>query len=133
MNENLFPEIADLIGVELGEKFLVKAPMQEEWSEVYFNENGLYETTEDGCDYVRLLLLYTLLKGECEVEYKKFKPAVGEWYYTYDDKWEVISKRWNEDAFDYINMKIGACFHTYNIAKRKLPILYHEITGAVWE
>ncbi len=68
MSKNLIPEIAQMLGVELGEKFKIKG--ENELMTYSFNSDGLQVTYGDGIEIPYLstnLALVALVKGDVEI------------------------------------------------------------------
>lgn len=116
---NKMKEVAELLGVELGEKFKIAT-----------NDGGLtgyYVLTESGLDiadnekptmdyYSTIVgLLEDLLVGKMSVKKIPFKPIKGEEYWTIilsGNSTFVARKKWNNDFEDYLRYSVGGCFKT---------------------
>lgn len=93
MSKNLIPEIAKMLGVELGEEFKIKG--YEEWFYKFDNDRVLmFKHNDDVKMPVAPVSVYVaflaLLRGECEIIKLPWKSKKGETYYTF----ELLNGKW---------------------------------------
>ncbi len=125
---NLIPEIARMLGVELGEEFKVNL---NGWNNTYrFNNNGLYgrTQTEKWIAYPELFCLLTT--GNAEIIKMPWKPKKGETYYTFEllgDKWVVRSLWWGGFPSEYALLDKGWVYRTCEEAQAALPAVAKEL------
>lgn len=137
MSKNLIPEIAKLLGVEIGEEFRIRIVdsgneikhtfrFTEESLEYY--DNNVKEWEWDGHP-----TLYDLIAGVFEIVKLPWKPKYNEMYFTYSSSWNAHNVYWTDCFHDYKNLKIGAVFRTEEEAIRERPHIYKQLTGKEWE
>lgn len=123
MAKNLIPEIAHMLGVEIGEEFKAKG---REYI-FHFVDNGLiaYRTDGSALPYENCLAHFLwLINGEEEIVKLPWKPKKGEDYYTFsgsDDIWRVSQQHWTCHPFDLAVLVKGWAYHTREEAKAALP------------
>lgn len=123
MSKNLIPEIAKMLGVELGEEFKVKG---REYI-FHFVDNGLIAYRTDGSvlPYENCLAHFLwLINGEEEIVKLPWKPKKGDAYYTFEvfrGKWVVRSLWWTEAPCNYALLDKGWVFRTKEEAEDALP------------
>ena len=127
MAKNLIPEIAKMLGVELGEEFKVNL---NGWNNTYrFNNNGLYgrTQTEKWIAYPELFCLLTT--GNAEIVKQRWKPKEGEDYYSFScyHKWCVWQQQWSNHPFDVALWEKGWAFRTREEAEAALPKVAAEM------
>lgn len=137
MAKNLIPEIAKMLGVELGEVFKIKG--YEEWFYKFDNDRVLkFKHNDDVKMSVAPVSVYVaflaLLRGECEIIKLPWKPKKGETYYTFvlmvvlmGDKWVVRSSRWGGLPNEYALLDKGWVFRTKEEAEAALPKVAAEM------
>ena len=109
--KNCMNEVAELLGIELNEKFVVG--------------NDTYKLTPrglvmDGCEFIHGALLTALLAGEIEIkqaDHKPWRPEVEETYYSVNQNGRVSTEVWWGDYIDVMRYKLGNCYHDYRAAK----------------
>ena len=135
MAKNLIPEIARMLGVEIGEEFKIKG--YEEWFYKFDNDRVLmFKHNDDVKMPVAPVSVYVaflaLLRGECEIIKLPWKPKQGEkywgfWYSQLNDAWLVILYTWSNNPEDFAFYKAGWVFHTKKEAKAALPTVAKEM------
>lgn len=105
---NCMKEVANMLGVELGEKFYINNNTE---ATFYFTWHGL------GCDgnyhSANLsFLLECLLNGYVDIQRKPWKPSYRESYYVVAKTGIVMSNIWYDHAFDLMAHKLGNCYRT---------------------
>ena len=127
MAKNLIPEIARMLGVEIGEEFKIKG--YEEWFYKFDNDRGLmFKHNDDVKMPVAPVSVYVaflaLLRGECEIIKLPWKPKKGDAYYTFEvfrGKWVVRSLWWTGAPCNYALLDKGWVFRTKEEAEDALP------------
>ena len=142
MSKNLMPEIARMLGVEIGEPFYI---LQNGKHKCVYSDNDLYKITEeglaninntDGCyeyyAYWRVILT-DLLLGECSVEQLPWEPKEDEPYWTIsffkEHRPYAENYVWNGDDMDFIKLKLGMVYRTQAEAEAHLADDYERLTG----
>lgn len=129
MSKNLIPEIAKMLGVELGEEFEIKG---REYI-FHFVDNGLIAYRTDGSvlPYENCLAHFLwLINGEEEIVKMPWKPKECEDYYTFGKsfgKWSVLKSHWSNHPFDLALLDKGWIFRTYDEAETALPAVAKEM------
>ena len=129
MAKNLIPEIAKMLGVELGEEFKIKGDNRTYWFDLDGLHSGEY-VVEDEDD----AMLHDLLCGEVEIIKLPWKPKKGEYYYTFvlmvvlmGDKWVVRSSRWGGLPNEYALLDKGWVYRSQAEAEAALPAVAAEM------
>lgn len=123
MAKNLIPEIAHMLGVEIGEDFKVKG---REYI-FHFVDNGLIAYRTDGSvlPYENCLAHFLwLINSEEEIVKLPWKPKKGETYFTFDrigNKWSTNSYWWGDFPDEYALLDKGWVFRTKEEAEDALP------------
>lgn len=138
MDKNIMLQIAQLLGVELGEEFKVNIATEDEIFRI--TENGLEIKNQDSSDNVGDISqewktlpssFVKLLTGEAKIIKLPFKPKQGDVYWsfyrlTFSDKWLVTSITWTNTVTDIAKFKVGWCYRTESEAKSALPEIAKE-------
>lgn len=129
MNKNLIPEIAKMLGVELGEEF--KAVSKDGSERVcVLNHDGLLDNTR--YVYYNKELFTDIVCGNAEIVKLPWKPKKGDVFWTFNSffhgsKWEITSFIWRNEAFDNTVFKAGWAFRTRAEAEAALPNVAKEV------
>lgn len=129
MAKNLIPEIAKLLGVELGEEFKVKG---REYI-FHFVDNGLiaYRTDGSALPYENCLAHFLwLINGEEEIVKIPWKPKKGDVYFTFTlmgDKWGTHSYWWGGFPDEYALLDKGWIYRTEKEAEDALTKVAAEM------
>lgn len=129
MSKNLIPEIARMLGVEIGEEFKVKG---REYI-FHFVNNGLIAYRTDGSvlPYENCLTHFLwLINGEEEIVKIPWKPKKGDAYYTFEvfrSKWVVRSLWWTGAPCNYALLDKGWVFRTKEEAEDALTKVAAEM------
>lgn len=123
MAKNLIPKIAELLGLELGEKFKIKGDV------------GTYEFGLEGLwgDYgTDAEALEAILCGSAEIVKLPWKPKEGEkywgfWYSSLNDAWIVLLYTWGNNPADFAFYKAGWVYRTKEEAQAALPKVAAEL------
>lgn len=129
MAKNLIPQIAHMLGVEIGEEFKIKGY---DGLTYKLTDNGLELTTVDGqkTKWFDNGALNSLLKGKMEIVKLPWKPKKGETYYTFEllgGKWIVHLLWWTGSPNGYALLDKGWVFRTKEEAEAALPAVAKEI------
>lgn len=129
MAKNLIPEIAQMLGVELGEKFKVNeyAEMTFKFTENMLVARADFKGAKWGITYV---VLSELLGGNVEIIKLPWKPKKGDVYFTFGllgDKWVVRSLWWGGFPEEYALLDKGWVYRTEGEAQAALPKVAAEI------
>lgn len=134
MSKNLIPEIARMLGVELGEEFKVEGVADKTYK---FIIDGLIVCGEKNANhgYVSAnMMLVSLAKGDANLIKLPWKPKKGETYYTFvlmvvlmGDKWVVRSSRWGGLPNEYALLDKGWVYRTEAEAQDALPKVAAEM------
>lgn len=133
MSKNLIPQIAQMLGVELGEEFKIKG--EDELMTYRFNSDGLQVTYGDGIElsYISTNSTFVaLVNGTDEIVKLPWKPKEGESYWTFilydcDIRLGIEPRKWTNDMFDFAFLKAGWIYRTCEEAEAALPAVAAEI------
>ena len=133
MGKNLIPEIAKLLGVEVGEEFKIKG--YEERFYKFDNDRVLmFKHNDDVKMPVAPVSVYVaflaLLRGECEIIKLPWKPKKGDVYFTFTlmgDKWGTHSYWWGGFPDEYALLDKGWVYRTEAEAQDALPKVAAEM------
>jgi hypothetical protein len=123
MAKNLIPDIAEMLGVELGEKFKIKGGV------------GTYEFGLEGLwgDYgTDAEALEAILCGSAEVVKLPWKPKKGDVYYTFSfgglsEEWVVVKQQWDAHPYERALLDKGWVYRTCEKAEAALPTVAKEM------
>ena len=134
MAKNLIPQIAKMLGVEMGEKFNVKGIDDiDDWVQAYLTKDGLmlldvYMHNGDAHKY-----LARLITGKLEHRKLPWEPKDDEkyWSISFVNKLSpyVESYIWNGDDTDFFKLKLGMVYRTQAEARAHLAEDYERLTG----
>lgn len=116
---NYYKQVAEMLGVELEEDFVVrhKGCVETVNSKLHFTENGLMENSS-GCYCI--LIFLKILSGDDEIVKLPWKPKDGEIYWNCKNlSGNVSDDVWNDGFYDLRNWKSGNCFKTREEALAK--------------
>lgn len=123
MSKNLIPQIAHMLGVELGEEFKIKGY---DGLTYKLTDNGLELTTVDGqkTKWFDHGALNSLLKGKMEIVKLPWKPKMYEEYWTFGklgEKWIVGTLSWRELPYEILLFDKGWVYRTRAESAAALP------------
>lgn len=136
MAKNLIPEIARMLGVELGEEFKIDT-----------RGNDIFQITESGVwlrkdvdndEWVEKSFEFMeLCNGGAEIIKLPWKPKSGEkywgfWYSSLNDAWLVLLYTWANNPGDFAFYEAGWVFRTRAEAEAALPNVAKE-SGVEYE
>ena len=128
MAKNLIPEIAKLLGVEVGEEFKV---VHKTGFEIIcnFTQEGVF--VDEGCSgRYNKELLADIICGKDEIVKLPWKPKQGDAYYTFEifrGKWVVRSLWWTGAPCSYALLDKGWVFRTKEEAEDALTKVAAEM------
>nr|UWI03313.1 MAG: hypothetical protein [Bacteriophage sp.] len=130
MAKNLIPQIAKMLGVELGEEFQVKGDNELTYQ---FTDDGLKLTHNSGIEISGVaanVALVDLLNGKDEVVKLPWKPKMFETYRSFDivyGKLVVCYLKWTGLPYQYALLDKGWVYRTKEEAQAALPAVAKEI------
>ena len=130
MAKNLIPQIAQMLGVAIGEEFKIKG---EDELTYRFDSDGLKLTHDSGIELAQIsanVAFIDLVNGKDEIVKLPWKLKKGDVYYTFDllgDKWVVRSSRWGGLPNEYALLDKGWVYRTEAEAQDALPKVAAEI------
>lgn len=130
MSKNLIPEIARMLGVEIGEEFKVKG---EDELTYRFDSDGLKLTHDSGIELAQIsanVAFVDLVNGKDEIVKLPWKPKRGDAYYTFEifrGKWVVRSLWWTGAPCNYALLDKGWVFRTKEEAEDALTKVAAEM------
>ena len=131
MAKNLIPEIARMLGVEIGEEFKIKG-----------RKGAIYKfivdellVSDDDAEKAYIAThapLVGLVKGDIEIVKLPWKPKQDETFYTFgihatENKWVVVSVKWWDNVKNLALYKIGWIYRSQAEAEAALPAVAAEI------
>lgn len=130
MSKKLIPQIAQMLGVELGEEFKIKG---REYI-FHFCDNGLIAYRTDGSvlPYENCLAHFLwLINGEEEIVKLPWKPNCKDKYWTFyindHDKLDADWNIWTEEIAELARLKAGWVYRTRAEAQAALPAVAKEL------
>lgn len=130
MAKNLIPQIAKMLGVELGEEFKIKGYNERTYR---FDSDGLkvnYSFPMSKRLTFASVTLCSLLAGTVEIVKLPWKPKKGEYYFTFviiGDKWGVGSLHWDGFPNEYALLDKGWVYRSQAEAEDALPKVAAEM------
>lgn len=129
MAKNYMQDVANILGVELGEEFKLDGRK----TKYKFIENGLYFYAPDGWWQCSNVMLPKILKGELEIVKLPWKPKVGDVYYRPRDYHaafsEAVTDFWRDTVNDFALKEAGMIFKTKEECEAALPELRKKYLG----
>ena len=130
MSKNLIPQIAKMLGVELGEEFQVKG--DDEMTYI-FTDDGLKITYAGGIEISQISTnsaFVALVMGEDEIVKLPWKPKMYEEYWTFGKlgkQWTVGTLSWKELPYEILLLSKGWVYRTRAEAEAALHAVAAEI------
>lgn len=124
MSKNLIPEIAKMLGVEIGEEFGIKG---EDELTYRFDSDGLKLTHDSGIELAKIsanVAFVDLVNGKDEIVKLPWNPKKGDVYFTFEllgGKWVVRSFWWGGFPNEYALLDKGWVYRTCEEAQAALP------------
>lgn len=129
MSKNMISEIARLLGVEIGEKFIIQNADRKET--VILAMDGLRIPFPHGMaemDDGRLLL--EVLQGHYEIIKLPWNPGYGDgFYFPSVNTKGVLYSAWYGATFDYALKALGMVYRTYEEAEKNFAEDFKKLTG----
>lgn len=130
MAKNLIPQIAHMLGVELGEEFKIKG--HEELTYRFFSDRLqlTYDNNIELSDLAAKVAFVALLNGTDEIVKLLWKPKKGDVYFTFGllgSKWVVRSLWWGGFPEEYALLDKGWVYRTCEEAEAALPAVAKEM------
>lgn len=129
MSKNLIPEIAQMLGVELGEEFKIDT-----------SGDDIFQITESGVwmrkgidkgEWVEKPFEFVMLcNGDAEIIRLPWKPKMYEEYWTFGKlgkQWTVGTLLWKELPYEILLLGKGWVYRTRAEAKTALPAVAKEM------
>ena len=120
---NYMPEVAKMLGVELGEEFEIIFPnnLNCHATEILNNER-LYIKNHNlaNQDMWQLSALTNILNGNYNIKRKPWKPIYRESYWSIKPNGEAMNYLWMNEWVDIYHYKIGNCYRTEEAALNNL-------------
>lgn len=130
MSKNLIPQIAQMLGVEIGEEFQIK----EYGERIYrFANSGLQLIYDNGVRNLNTtanMALSGLLSGDFEIVKLPWKPAYRQEYWTFglkDGIWVVVPREWEDYPAEILLADKGWTYRTREEAEAALPGVAKEL------
>lgn len=130
MSKNFIPQIAHMLGVELGEEFQVKG--DDEMTYI-FTDDGLKITYAGGIEISQISTnsaFVALVMGKEEIVKLPWKPKMYEEYWTFGKlgkQWTVGTLSWKELPYEILLLSKGWVYRTRAEAKTALPAVAKEM------
>lgn len=132
MAKNLLPEIAKMLGVELGEEFKVEGRKELTYRFVSAGLKLTYDNSVELSEIATNIAFVALVKGEEEIIKLSWKPKLNERYWTFMSSLEggklyVLNYMWDNSVIDVALHKVGWVFRTCEEAQAALPKVAAEL------
>ena len=130
MSKNLIPQIAEMLGLQLGEEFKVKGHAKLTYR---FASDRLKLTSDNSIelsDLAAKAALIALISGTDEIIKLPWKPREGEKYWTFGLKngiWVVVPREWEDYPAEILLADKGWTYRTRKEAKAALPKVAKEM------
>lgn len=131
MSKNLIPEIARMLGVELGEEFKIKGY---DGLTYKFVDYGLQLSSQNDIGITAIptnVAFENLLNGNDEIVKLPWNPKIYDIYWTFKaahrDVWCITDVHWTNKPNDAAAFKAGWVYRTQEEAKSALPKVAAEI------
>lgn len=130
MSKNLIPQIAQMLGVALGEEFQVKG--DDEMTYI-FTDDGLKITYAGGIEISQISTnsaFVALVMGKEEIVKLPWKPKMYEEYWTFGKlgkQWTVGTLSWKELPYEILLLSKGWVYRSRAEAKTALPAVAKEM------
>ena len=123
---NYMSKIAEMLGVEMGEKFKIASDNPLPGQFFRLTKQGLI----DNDTWMRSDMLSDLLKGTAAIERLPWKPKDGDhyWYAEYDEGCALCRTTWSDSSYDLALYKLGKLYRTKAEAEK-----HADEDAAYWE
>jgi hypothetical protein len=130
MAKNLIPEIAQMLGVEIGEEFEIKGRKGLTYKFI-IDELIVCNDNNTETAYISAnMTLVSLIRGNSEIIKLPWKPKKGDVYFTFGrlgDKWVVRSLWWGGFPEEYALLDKGWVYRSEEEAQAALPSVAKEL------
>ncbi|ALU14524.1 hypothetical protein ACH52_1744 [Eubacterium limosum] len=137
MGKNYMPEVARMLGVEIGEEFdvIYETGQKSDWGPYKITRDGLVD--ESGNWTLHGTTLVNLLTGEYTLQKRPWRPKDKEqyWYVNTDGKVDPTTL-YVTSSYDLALLNMGNCFPTKEAAEAAVPEMlakFEEIKKEVRE
>lgn len=129
MGKNLMPDVAKLLGVELGEEFIIENADRKETVVIAMDGFHVLQPNDIlGPDHGKLLS--KVLQGLYEVKKKPWEPEEGEYFYYPDVKRKAVCRLpWDSQFFDFAMKALDMVYRTQEEAEANFAKDYQKLTG----
>ena len=105
---NYMKQVAEMLGVEMGERFDLKNAHNYTIKDCYLDNDGLHNNRSIliECDFA------DILNGNAEIIKKPFRPKCDEVYWYIDRDGDAVRTSNDDKVFDYMAIYMGNCFRT---------------------
>lgn len=131
MSKNLIPQIAEMLGLQLGEEFKV---VSKEGNEQIcnFTMAGLFEHDNQESGSYNKELLAEIVCNNAKIVKLPWKPKQDEVFYTFgihatENKWVVVSCKWWDNVKNLALYRLGWIYHSQKEAEAALPNIATEM------
>lgn len=116
---NYYKQIAEMLGVQLNEKFMLKGTDNRIRPRIYkITDKGLFYEFDE--KWLEGYNLFAIFKGDLKIVKLPWKPNEDELYYYYSPYAGITcQQRWMNASSDYCMWKLGNCFGTKAEAETK--------------
>ena len=138
MSKNLIPEIAKLLGVEIGEKFKLHPVGCDKRSDKYYDfhvalheQVGVISCRKKGVEMPQPDFLYGLIMGYYEIVKLSWEPKKHDlFYYPFVVESRVACSFWEDYNTFHLTLKaLGMVYRTQEEAEANLSKDYERLTG----
>ena len=129
---NYMKQVAEMLGVELGERFGIKG----EAENYRLTQYGLIKCEEEETTYDQTTSdeeLTQLLSGCKKIVKLPWKPKCGKVYYYVRADGDVEGSVWGEHTFDILCYLVGNCFHSEAEAEAHKDEMLKRMKGVMCE
>lgn len=133
MAKNLIPEIAKMLGVELGEEFKINR-YDDDVMAFKFTDNALMvNVSVKGVEWMAAsVTLGDLLAGKLEIIKLPWKPRKNDDYYTFSfgglsEEWVVVKLQWDAHPYERALLDKGWVYRSKKEAEVALPVVATEL------
>lgn len=126
MAKNLIPEIARMLGVELGEEFKIKGHEELTYRFASDRLQLTYDNNIELSDLAAKVALVALVNGKDEIVKLPWKPKKYDVYYTFSfgglsEEWVVVKQQWDAHPYERALFDKGWVYRTKEEAEAALP------------
>lgn len=129
MQKNVMEKVAELLGMELGEEFIIENADRKET--VIIAADGLHVIQPNNVLGPQNWKLFSkVLEGLYDVRKKPWEPKEGDaYYYPHVSERKTICWSWTGDTMDYAFKALGMIYRTREEAEANFAKDYEKLTG----